>query len=229
MNSWLLRTALLIGEENIQKLTNSTIAIFGLGGVGSYALEALVRTGVGNVVIVDNDKIDVTNINRQLLADTTTIGSYKVDIAYKRCKNINPNINITKYIEFLDDSNCNSLISDKYDYIVDAIDSIPSKLLLIKQAYEKNIPIISCMGTGNKINPTELDITDIYKTSMCPLAKVIRKNLSKMNIPHLKVVYSKEKPKKINYEENVISSISFVPSVAGLLTASEVIKDLINY
>lgn len=229
MNNWLLRTEALIGKENIQRLENFTIAIFGLGGVGSYALEAIVRAGVGNIFIIDNDIIDTTNINRQLLADTNTIGSYKVDVAYKRCKDINPNVNITKCIEFFDDNNCDNLISNKYDYIVDAIDSVPSKLLLIQKAYEKNIPIISCMGTGNKINPADLDITDIYKTSMCPLAKIMRKSLAKMNINKLKVVYSKERPKKINSNENIISSISFVPSVAGLLMAGEVIKDLINY
>lgn len=229
MDNWLFRTKLLIGEENIQKLESSTIAIFGLGGVGSYAAETLVRAGIGNIVIIDNDKIDITNINRQLLADTTTIGNYKIDVAYNRYKNINPKINIKMYSEFFDITNCDKLISNKYDYIIDAIDSISSKLLLIEKAYKNNIPIISCMGTGNKLNPTELEISDIYKTSVCPLAKIIRKNLSKMNIDKLKVIYSKEKPKKIISDENVISSISFVPSIAGILMASEVIKDLINY
>lgn len=229
MDNWLFRTKLLIGEENIQRLMNSTIAIFGLGGVGSYAAEALVRSGVGNIVIIDNDRIDITNINRQLLADTTTIGDYKIDVAYNRYKNINPKINITMYPEFLDITNCDKLISNKYDYIIDAIDSISSKLLLIEKAYKNNIPIISCMGTGNKLNPTDLEISDIYKTSVCPLARIIRKSLSKMNIDKLKVIYSKEKSKKIISDEKVISSISFVPSVAGLLMASEVIKDLINY
>lgn len=228
MNNWLTRTELLIGKDNINKLKNSTVAIFGLGGVGSYAAETLVRAGIGNLVIIDNDTVDITNINRQLLATTSTIGKYKVDIAYDRYKNINPELNITKYAEFFDSSNCDELILNNYDYIIDAIDSISSKLLLIQKAYEKNIPIISSMGTGNKLDPSKLEITDISKTSVCPLAKIIRKNLAKSNIKKLRVIYSKETPQKIDSNEKIISSISFVPSVAGILITSEVIKDLIK-
>lgn len=232
MNGWLSRTNMLIGEENLNILKDSNIAIFGIGGVGSYVAEGLVRAGIGNLTIIDADIVDITNINRQLIADTTVIGKIKVDVAKDRLLKINPNLNIKTYYKFYDEDSKDILDFKQYDYIIDAIDSIKSKLLLIKQAKENNTKIISCMGTGNKLNPLDLEITDIYKTSVCPLAKIMRKELKKINIDKLKVIYSKEEPLKPSYtidNKHVPGSVSFVPSVAGLIIASEVIKDLINY
>ena len=231
MENWLARTELLIGTGALEKLKNSTVAVFGCGGVGSFALEALARSGIQNLVVVDNDIIDVTNINRQLIADTTTVGMPKVDVAKNRILKINPNAQVITYQEFYDSTNANKLIQTNYDYIVDAIDSVSSKLSLIEEAYYKHIPIISSMGTGNKLDPTKFEVADISKTSVCPLAKVIRKELHKRNIPHLKVVYSKEIPNRNNTEESLKrtpASISFVPSVCGLILAGEVIKDLFS-
>ncbi len=231
MENWLSRTELLIGKQSLEKLKNSTVAVFGCGGVGSFALEALARSGIQNLVIIDNDIVHVTNINRQLIADTTTIGLPKVEVAKNRILKINPNAQITTYQVFYDSTNANNLIQTNYDYIIDAIDSVSSKLSLIEGAYHRHIPIISSMGTGNKLDSTKFEVTDITKTSVCPLAKVIRKELKKRNIPHLKVVYSKEIPKRNNIEENLRrtpASISFVPSVAGLILAGEVIKDLMQ-
>ncbi len=231
MENWLSRTELLIGKQSLEKLKNSTVAVFGCGGVGSFALEALARSGIQNLVIIDNDIVDITNINRQLIADTTTIGLPKVEVAKNRILKINPNAQITTYQAFYDSTNANNLIQTNYDYIIDAIDSVSSKLSLIEEAYHRHIPIISSMGTGNKLDSTKFEVTDITKTSVCPLAKVIRKELKKRNIPHLKVVYSKEIPKRNNIEENLRrtpASISFVPSVAGLILAGEVIKDLMQ-
>lgn len=231
MENWLSRTELLIGKQSLEKLKNSTVAVFGCGGVGSFALEALARSGIQNLVIIDNDIVDVTNINRQLIADTTTIGLPKVEVAKNRILKINPNAQITTYQVFYDSTNANNLIQTNYDYIIDAIDSVSSKLSLVEEAYHRHIPIISSMGTGNKLDSTKFEVTDITKTSVCPLAKVIRKELKKRNIPHLKVVYSKEIPKRNNIEENLRrtpASISFVPSVAGLILAGEVIKDLMQ-
>lgn len=231
MENWLSRTELLIGKQSLEKLKNSTVAVFGCGGVGSFALEALARSGIQNLVIIDNDIVDITNINRQLIADTTTIGLPKVEVAKNRILKINPNAQITTYQVFYDSTNANNLIQTNYDYIIDAIDSVSSKLSLIEEAYHRHIPIISSMGTGNKLDSTKFEVIDITKTSVCPLAKVIRKELKKRNIPHLKVVYSKEIPKRNNIEENLRrtpASISFVPSVAGLILAGEVIKDLMQ-
>lgn len=230
MDNWLLRTELLIGKENLNKLSNSTVAVFGCGGVGSYVAEGLVRSGIGNIVLIDNDVVDITNINRQLIADTTTIGIPKVEVEKNRLLKINPNLNVTTFQEFYNSSNSENILK-QYDYVVDAIDSVTSKLYLIEQCKLKNIPIISSMGTGNKLNPTELEVSDISKTSVCPLAKVVRKELSKRGIKHLKVIYSKEIPKKFNTDEEfkrIPASISFVPSVSGLIIASEVVKDLIS-
>lgn len=226
MNNWLSRTETLIGTYNLEKIKNSNITIFGCGGVGSYAIEALVRAGVGNITIVDNDIIDITNINRQLMADTTVIGKSKVEVEKERLLKINPKLNIKTFEEFVNNSNITNFINSKTNYIIDAIDSVSSKLSLIEYATKQNIPIISAMGTGNKLNPTMFEVTDISKTSVCPLCKVIRKELRNKGINHLKVVYSKEQP--IKNSENITASISFVPSVAGLIIASEVIKDIIN-
>ncbi len=229
MDNWLNRTEYLIGKENIGKLENAHIALFGLGGVGSYTVEALARSGIGHITLVDKDTVDITNINRQLIADTTTVGKPKVEIAKERLLKINPNLQIITYQTFYDETKAEEFFSTSYDYIVDAIDTISSKLSLIEESYKHHIPIISCMGTGNKLDPTMFEVNDITKTSVCPLAKVIRKELVKRGIPHLKVVYSKEVPKRFSEEnKQTPSSISFVPSVAGLILAGEVIKDLLN-
>ena len=224
--NWLDRTEKLISQENVAKLKNSTIALFGLGGVGSYVLEALARSGIQNLIIIDKDVIDITNINRQLLATHSTIGKSKVDVAKERILDINPNCNVTAIKEFVSKENIENMLAGiKIDYIVDAIDTVSSKLGIIEYAYNNHIKIISCMGTGNKLDASKFEITDINKTSVCPLAKVIRKELRNLNIPKLKVLYSNEEP--INQKSSTPASISFVPSVAGLLIAGEVIRDLI--
>lgn len=227
MNNWLDRTEKLIGKGNIEKLKNSTVAIFGIGGVGSYVLEALARSGIENLIIIDKDIVDITNINRQLIATHSSIGESKVDIAKKRILDINPNCNVIAIKEFVNKENIVNILNKYHiEYIVDAIDTVSSKLSIIQYANDNNIKIISCMGTGNKLDATKFEITDINKTSVCPLSKIIRKELRKLNIPKLKVIYSKEEPKKIN--SNTPASISFVPSVAGLLIAGEVIRDIIS-
>lgn len=240
------RTELLIGKEKIEKLQNSKVAIFGIGGVGSYVVEGLARAGIGNFILIDNDIISESNINRQIIATTKTIGKPKVEIAKERILEINPLAKVEIFQEFFGVENIKlfNKIKDA-DYIVDAIDTISSKIELIVNAYNNNIPIISCMGTGNKLDPTKFEITDIYKTNVCPLAKAIRKRLKEIGIQKLKVLYSKEEPIKIedNTKENmemvkikenelnnnkIIGSISFVPSVAGLIISGEVIKDIIK-
>lgn len=225
MDNWLNRTEMLIGKEALDKLKNSTVAVFGIGGVGSYAVEALARAGVGKLVLIDNDLIDVTNINRQLIATTNTVGKAKVDVAKERVLQINPNIDVTTYQKFFDETTKNNLVSPTYSYIIDCIDSVDSKVDLIETAQKMNIPIISSMGTGNKLDPTKFEVADIYDTSVCPLAKVMRKKLKSRQILHLKVVFSKEEITVKN--STTPSSISFVPSVAGLILAGETIKDLI--
>lgn len=234
LSSRYFRTELLIGKAALDKLKNSRVAIFGLGGVGSYVVEALARSGVGNMDIFDGDVVDVTNINRQLIALESTIGIPKVDISEKRINDINPHINVKKHNCFFTKENQSDIDFSKYNYVVDAIDMVSSKLLLIKICKDENIPIISSMGTGNKLNPTLLKVKDVYSTSNCPLARVMRRELRKMGIKSLKVVCSEEipsyipKPDEMNPGKKVNSSISFVPSVAGLIIASEVVKDLIN-
>ncbi|MDX8336387.1 MULTISPECIES: tRNA threonylcarbamoyladenosine dehydratase [Cetobacterium] len=228
------RTELLIGKENIDKLKNSHILVFGVGGVGGFTVEALVRAGVGEITVVDFDTVDITNLNRQIIATQDTIGKDKVEVIKERALSINPNIKINTYKEkfFMDKKDLFFSIEKKYDYIVDAIDLITAKLDLITIAKELNIPIISSMGTGNKINPTMLEVADISKTSVCPLAKVMRAELKKRRIQKVKVLFSKELPMKPKNTENNrekkvnVGSISFVPSVAGLIIASEVIKDI---
>ena len=224
------RTELLIGKNGLEKLNKSNIAIFGIGGVGSYVAEALARTGVGKIIIIDKDDIDITNINRQIHAMSSTVGKSKVEVMKSRMLDINPNIKVDAIKENFPNENIN-FFSNDIDYIVDAIDSISAKIELILKANELNIPIISSMGMGNKINPTQIEVSDIYKTSICPLAKVVRRELRKKNIKKLKVVYSKEEPININLKDGkikTIGSISFVPSVAGLIMASEVVKDILN-
>jgi len=229
MESQFSRTELLIGKENIEKLHKAKVAIFGIGGVGTFVCETLVRAGIENFILVDNDKIDITNINRQIIAMHSTIGKFKTHTMKKRMLDINPNAKIVTYEEFFN-SNTTWILDDSVDYVVDTIDTVSSKIELIKMAKELNINIISSMGTGNKLEPDKFEITDINKTSVCPLAKVIRKELRKRNIEKVNVLYSKEEPKKIikEYEKNITSSISFVPSSAGILIASKVIKDIIE-
>lgn len=225
MTDFLERTRTLIGESSLLKLSKSKILVFGIGGVGGYVVEALVRSGIGEIDIVDNDKVSISNLNRQIVALNSTIGEYKVDVMKKRALDINLNLKIDTYKLFFDENTKNEFDFSKYDYIVDAIDSVKSKLLLIELAKTNNIPIISSMGTGNKLNPLEFEIADISKTSVCPLARAIRTELKKRGIKELKVLYSKETPYKDG--SRVPSSISFVPSTAGLIIASEVIKDII--
>ena len=218
------RTENLIGKENLEKLKTKKVAVFGIGGVGSFVVEGLARAGIENFILVDNDTISVTNINRQIHSNHNTVGKYKVDEMAKRILDINPNIKVESLKIFFKDENDINFLD--IDYIVDAIDSVSSKINLIKIAKRLEIPIISSMGTGNKLNPTQLEVSDISKTSVCPLAKVIRKELRKENINHLKVVYSKEEPIKV--DTKTPASISFVPSVAGFIIASEVVKDFIK-
>ena len=229
------REEMLIGKEAVQKLKNSKVAIFGIGGVGSFVVEGLARAGIENFVLIDNDEVALTNLNRQLIATHNSIGKAKVDIAKNRSLEINPNARVETFKDFFTPKT-EGIIDDSIDYIVDAIDTVASKIELVLRADKLNIPIISCMGTGNKLDPTKFEVADIYKTSVCPLAKVLRKELKTRGIKKLKVIYSKEEPIKINqqqneektYKKNTPGSISFVPSVAGLIIAGEVIKDIIK-
>lgn len=223
------RTELLIGKEAVEKLKKSKVAIFGIGGVGSFVVEGLVRAGVQNFILVDKDTVDVTNLNRQIFATTKTIGRPKVEVAKSRILEINPNAKVEMFKEFFMPESKGIFLDETVDYIVDCIDTVTSKIELVLRANKLNIPIISSMGTGNKLDPTKFEVSDIYKTSVCPLARVMRRKLKARGIEKLKVVYSKEEPKKQNLEENnqIQSSISFVPSVAGLIIAGEVVKDLI--
>lgn len=226
------RTELLIGKENLEKLKNSKVAIFGIGGVGSFVLEALTRAGIGNFILVDKDNVDLSNLNRQIIATRKTVGKPKVEVAKERILEINPNAEVEIYKEFFMPET-EGILDSTISYVVDAIDTVTAKIELVKRAQELNIPIISSMGTGNKLDPTKFEVSDIYKTSVCPLAKVMRKELKARKIKKLKVVYSKELPIKVARNEEVIKqipgSISFVSSVAGLIIAGEVIKDIINY
>ena len=243
------RTELLIGNEGIEKLSKSRVAVFGIGGVGAYAVEALVRSGLGTIDIIDDDKVCITNLNRQLYATHKTVGKYKVDIAKERILDINPNCIVNTYQTFYTPATENQFDFSQYDYVIDAIDTVVGKLSLIEKTKLANTPIICAMGAGNKLDPTKFEVADISKTSVCPLAKVIRTELRKRRIKGVKVVYSKEipiKPKEnmpISYEKNCVStpdtrkntikrqvpgSTSFVPPVVGLIIAGEVIKDLIK-
>ena len=243
------RTELLIGKESIEKLNKSKVAVFGIGGVGSFVVEGLVRAGVGNFILIDDDKVCLTNLNRQLIATRATVGKYKVEVAKERILSINPKANVEIVQEFfMPDSK--EILDNSVDYIVDSIDTVTAKIELVVRANKLGIPIISSMGTGNKLDPTRFEVTDIYKTSVCPLAKVMRKELKARGIKNLKVVYSKEDPikldnnsessckngcicppgtkRKCTIRNQVPGSISFVPSVAGLIIAGEVVKYIIN-
>lgn len=227
---------ILIGEEGTKKLSKARIAVFGVGGVGSYVVEALARCGVASLTLVDNDTFSETNINRQLFAMRSTVGKSKVEVAKARIRDIDEGILVHTYETFYNEDTAGMFDFSTYDYVVDAIDTVTSKLLLIQKAKECGTPVISCMGTGNKLNPSKFEITDISKTSVCPLAKVMRTELRKRGIKKVKVLYSKEKPikpadngeRKGTSDRPVPGSISFVPSVAGLLIAGEVVRDLLE-
>lgn len=230
------RMEILVGKEGADKLASARIAVFGLGGVGSYVVEALARCGVGSLTLVDHDTVSLTNINRQLFALRSTIGKSKVQVAKERIRDIDENILVHTYETFYNEDTAGMFDFHSYDYIVDAIDTVTAKLLLIQKAKECQTPILSSMGTGNKLDPSRFEITDISKTSVCPLAKVMRTELRKRGIRKVKVLYSKERPIKVNETEEkkgnterpVPGSISFVPSVAGLLIAGEVVRDLLE-
>lgn len=244
------RTELITGKEGMEKLRASRVAVFGIGGVGGYAAEALVRGGVGSIDIIDDDKVCLTNINRQIYALSSTIGRYKVDVAEERALDINPDVKVTKHRTFFLPENADEFDFSLYDYVVDAIDTVKGKIGLVECAYRAGVPIISCMGAGNKLDPTRFEVADIYSTSVCPLARVMRYELKKRGIPGLKVVYSKEEPispsdneefscktncvcppgtvRKCSNRRSVPGSISFVPSVAGLIIAGEVIRDILG-
>ena len=220
------RTEIVLGKEKLEILKKSHVVICGIGGVGSYTLEALARIGVGHITVVDKDVVDITNINRQIIATVDNVGNSKVEVAKKRVSLINPAIKVEAVKEFIDESNIPMYITKDVDYVVDAIDSTESKIALIKYCKKEDIKIISSMGTANKLDPLKLTVTDISKTEMCPLAKIVRKRLKEEGITKVKVVYSTEPAIKTN--TTILGSVSFVPSVAGLIIASEVVKDLTN-
>lgn len=227
------RTELLLGRKAMDRLANARVAVFGIGGVGGYAAEALVRSGVGAIDLIDNDRVSLTNLNRQLIALKSTIGRYKTDVMKERILDINPECRVKTYRCFYLPETKEEFDFSQYSYVVDAVDTVTAKLQLAEAAEESGTPVISSMGAGNKLNPAEFEVADIYETSVCPLAKVMRRELKKRGIKRLKVVYSKEQPIKPTAdgetEENCkAGSTAFVPSVAGLIIASEVIKDLIK-
>ena len=229
------RTEMLIGTENFRKLRHAHVAVFGVGGVGGYVVEALARSGVGTLDLIDRDIVSISNINRQIIALSSTVGQYKTEVAKARVKDINPDINVNIYNIFYTPETADTFDFSQYDYVVDAIDTVSGKIQLVMQADKNNTPIISSMGAGNKLNPTLFEVADIYKTSVCPLARVMRNELKKRGIKKLKVVYSKEPPIEPQIKEyNEITkkitpaSIAFVPSAVGLIIAGEVIKDIIQ-
>lgn len=222
-----LRTAALLGESAIQKLNSARVIVFGVGGVGSYTVEALARAGVGSITLVDADTVAPSNINRQLIALHSTIGQDKVMVAQGRILDINPEAKVTTKKQFVMPEDIPAILSEGFDYVIDAIDSVKTKVALAVYCEENKIPLISCMGTGNKIDPTKFELSDIYKTSVCPLARAVRAELKKRGVKHLKVLYSKEAPElRGEMTERGPASCSFVPSVAGLIIAGEVIKAL---
>ena len=233
MNNFTTRTSLIVGDEGIEKLRNSNVIVFGVGGVGSFAAEAIVRAGVGNITIVDFDDVDITNINRQLPALHSTVGKLKVEVMKERLLDINPDLNIKAIANKYNKETTDEILVEDYDYVVDAIDMVTSKILLVEECNKKGLTLISSMGMGNKLYPTKIVVTDIHKTHTCPLAKVIRKELKDRRIKKLKVVYSTEQPRELkkrimNGRKVTPGSTSFVPSVGGLTIASVVINDLLN-
>ena len=227
------RTALLIGEEGLEKLKKARVAVFGVGGVGGYVVEALARSGVGALELIDKDVVSVSNINRQIIALHSTVGRLKTEVAAERARDINPDIDVTVRNVFYLPETAGEFDFTSYDYVVDAIDTVSGKIALIEQSKKANVPVISCMGAGNKLDATAFEVADITKTSVCPLARVMRRELKKRGIDHVKVVYSKEEPKESQAKDEesgkpIPASIAFVPSVAGLILAGEVIKDLVK-
>ena len=228
------RTAMLLGEEAAERLADAHVAVFGLGGVGGHLVEALARSGIGKLTIFDHDTVSVSNINRQAAALTSTVGQYKADVLKARCLDINPNMEVTAHRVFYLSENADDYDFSEFDYVADAVDTVTAKLLIIEKAKEKNIPVISCMGAGNKLDPTAFCVADIEKTSVCPLARVMRRELKKRGIKDVKVVYSTEPAlspeggKKDEFRRQTPGSCAFVPSVAGLIMAGEIIKDLIR-
>lgn len=229
------RTELLIGEKGLKRLKQATVMVLGVGGVGSHCIEALARSGVGTLILVDNDTVSKTNINRQSIAYHSTVGAYKTKLMKDRIFDINPSAEVVTYETFVLPENLEQIFSQKVDYIVDAIDTVTAKLALVEYAKAHKTPIISCMGTGNKLHPELFEITDISKTSVCPLCKVMRKELKNRGIKHLKVLYSQEKPIEVSGKDtgedkgkkrSLPGSVSFVPPVAGLLIAGEVIREI---
>lgn len=244
------RTQLLLGEDAMKKLGNSKVAVFGIGGVGGYVCEALVRSGVGHFDLIDDDKVCLTNINRQIIATRKTVGRYKTEVMKERMLEINPDVEVTVHQCFFLPENADEFHFEEYDYVVDAVDTVTAKLELVMKCKEKGVPIISSMGAGNKLDASAFRVADIYKTKMCPLAKVMRRELKKRGVKKLKVVYSEEKPirpledmsiscksncicppgaqHKCTERRDIPGSVAFVPSVAGLIIAGEVVKDLIT-
>ena len=244
------RTQLLLGQEAMDRLAASRVAVFGIGGVGGYICEALVRSGVGAFDLIDDDKVCLTNINRQIIATRTTIGKYKVDVMKERMLDINPKADINVHKCFFLPENSDDFDFEKYDYVVDAVDTVTAKLEIIMKAKKHNVPVISAMGAGNKLDPSAFMVADIYDTKICPLARVMRRELKKRNVDSLKVVYSQEKPTrpiedmsvscrsncvcppgashKCTERRDIPGSTAFVPSVAGLIIAGEIVKDLCN-
>ena len=249
MQNQFSRSELLIGKEGIEKLHKSRVAIFGIGGVGGYTVDALVRSGVEQIDLIDDDKVCLTNLNRQLIATRKTVGKDKVDIMRERILEINPKVTVNVYKTFFLPENADTFPFEEYDYVVDAVDTVTAKISLVMKCQEMNIPIISCMGAGNKMDASAFKVADIYKTKVCPLAKVMRRELKKRGVKKLKVVYSEEKPMTPIEDENdnwknhcicppgvqrtclqrrsVPGSMAFVPAVAGLIIAGEVVKDII--
>ena len=229
MDERFIRTSLVIGEENIDRLSQSRVAVFGVGGVGGFVCEALARSGVGKLTLIDGDTVAKSNINRQIIALQSTVGKHKSEVMKERILDINPNAEVKALNIFLNSETVNTIDFSQFDYIVDAVDDIKAKVLLAKLADENGIPIIAAMGAGNKTDPTKFEVSDIFKTSVCPLARIMRHELKKAGIKKQKVVYSKEMPKNPPYRiegEKTVGSLAFVPSVMGLIIAGEVIKDI---
>lgn len=236
MDNYFSREELLIGKDAIEILKNSRVAVFGVGGVGGFVVEVLARCGVGTIDVIDNDVVDSSNINRQIIATADTIGQEKVNVVEQRIKSINPNAVVNKHRCFFLPETAKDFDFTRFDYVVDAIDTVSGKIEIILQAKKAGVPVISCMGAGNKLDPTAFVVTDIYKTSVCPLARVMRQKLKKLGVQDLKVVYSTEKAMKPNYPPDMPpqrkaapGSVAFVPSVAGIIAGGEVVKDLIGY
>ena len=234
MNEEFAREALLIGEDALKKLNTASVALFGVGGVGSYAAEALARSGVGKIMLVDNDVVSVSNINRQLCALHSTVGRLKAEVVAERLRDINPSIEVTVRCEFVLPENIDTFELSRFDYVIDAVDTVSAKLAIAQTCNEAGVAMISCMGTGNKLDPCAIEVTDISKTSVCPLARVMRRELKSRGIAHLPVVFSTEEPISPTeplYSDNgkkIPASIAFVPSVAGLVAASEAVKYIIR-